>query len=79
MALITNASSTWQAASATSTREGWQVQDGGVLLSTDTSPSGLDGIYLAKNEYIEFGSGLTVRYRLSPSETSAVIVRTTVG
>jgi hypothetical protein len=79
MAMITNATAEWQAASATATREGWQVRAGAVLVTTDASPSGSEGLYLRKNDYIEFATGMTVSYRLAPGETAASIYRTTVG
>lgn len=80
MSLITDASSSaWTSASATTTREGWQVRTGSILLSTTATPGDADGIFLSKGEYVEFASGVTVKYRLPKGVLSATLVRESLG
>jgi hypothetical protein len=79
MALITDAAATWSAGTAITVDEIWQVRSGEVLFSTRGSPAGEEGMYVPKNYMVQFGAGVTVKYRLAPKCTAATIAREAVS
>ena len=74
MALITNATTTWLAATTLVADEVWQTRKGSVFVTTTSNPAADDGIALHANHAVRFSAGLTVSYR-KEGGTDALIVR----
>lgn len=76
MAVITDAGADWSAGTTLSADEIWQVREGNVALSVESSPAANDGIILGGDEgcAVKISSGKTVKYKLY-NGTAAVMTR----
>lgn len=79
MAIIEEADASWSSGTTLSADETWQVREGRIFLTVESSPVANDGLLLVAGDAVRIPTGSTVKYRLAGTATEVLIAREAVG